>query len=223
MRGTRPGEEDAVEADGRAQSQYYQTIAREFFRRRGAPFFLSPKDVGLIARWEKMRVPLDAVLEGMETAFENFRKGGRSAKVLTLGFCEYQVMKAFGRHTERKAGGGRKTVSRDEKRNNLVREIERFLGAVPPGFEDLRVSFERALVLVRTAEAGEQELERLDDEVDESLWRGGSPEEKGELRRDAVAEFAGKRGLDLEEVVRTRLVKARRDRHKVPYVSLFYY
>ena len=117
--------------------------------RRGAPFFLSPKDVGLIARWEKMRVPLDAVLEGMEMAFENFRKGGRSAKILTLGFCEYQVMKAFGRHAERKAGGARKTVSRDEKRNKLVREIERFLGAVPPGFEDLRASFERALVLVR--------------------------------------------------------------------------
>jgi len=36
-------------------------------------------------------------------------------------------------------------------------------------------------------------------------------------------EFAGKRGLDLEEVLRTRLVKALRDRHKVPYVSLFYY
>src|SRR4030042_4650969 len=223
MRGIKPGEEDAVEADGRAQSQYYQTIAREFFRSRGAPFFLSPKDVGLIAHWEKLRVPLDAVLEGMEIAFENLRKGGRSAKSLNLGFCEYQVLKAFDRHAERKAGGARKPVSRDEKRNKLVREIERFLAAVPQGLEGLRVSFERALILVRTAEAGEQELERLDDEVDEALWRGASPEEKGELRRDAVTEFAGKRGLDLEEVVRTRLVKTRRDRHKVPYISLFYY
>ena len=223
MRGTRPGEEDAVEADGRAQSQYYQTIAREFFRRRGAPFFLSPKDVGLIAHWEKMRVPLDAVLEGMETAFENSRKGGRSAKVLTLSFCEYQVMKAFGRHAERKVGGARKPVSRDEKRNNLVHEIEHFLGSVPPGFEELRAFFERALLLVRTAQTREEELERLDDEVDEALWRGASPEEKEEFRRDAVAEFKGKRGVDLEEVIKTRLVKARRNRHKLPYVSLFYY
>ncbi|MCJ7644847.1 MAG: hypothetical protein MUP28_10265 [Candidatus Aminicenantes bacterium] len=212
-----------MEADGRAQSQYYQTIAREFFRRRGAPFFLSPKDVALIARWEKMRVPLDAVLEGMETAFENFRKGGRSAKVLSLGFCEGQVMKAFGRHAERKAGGARKTVSRDEKKRKLIPEIERFLRAVPPGFEDLRASFERALVFIRTAGAGEEELERLDDGVDEALWRGASPEEKEALRRETAVEFAGKRGLDLEEVLRTRLVKALRDRHKVPYVSLFYY
>jgi len=223
MRETRQGEEDPVESDSRAQSEYYQTIAREFFRRRGAPFFLSPKDIALIARWEKMKAPLDTVLEGMEMAFENFRKGGRSAKILTMGFCEVQVMKAFGRHAERKAGGARKTVHRDEKRKKLILEIERFLGAVPPGFEDLGASFERALALVRPAEAGEEELERLDDEVDEALWRGASPEEKEALRRETAAEFAGKRGLDLDEVVRTRLAKALRDRHKVPYVSLFYY
>lgn len=212
-----------MEADGRAQSQYYQTIAREFIGRRGAPFFLSPRDVALIARWEKMMVPLDAVLEGMEMAFENFRKSGRSVKILTLGFCEYQVMKAFGRHAERKAGGTRKSVSRDKKKNRLICEIERFLGAVPPGFEDLRAPFGRALDLVQPAGAREEELERLDDEIDEVLWRGASPKEKEELRRNTAAEFAGKRDLDLEEIVRTRFVKARRDRYKVPYVSLFYY
>ena len=223
MRETRQGEEDPVESDSRAQSEYYQTIAREFFRRRGAPFFLSPKDIALIAHWEKMKAPLDTVLEGMEMAFENFRKGGRSAKILTIGFCEVQVMKAFGRHAERKAGGARKIVHRDEKRKKLILEIERFLGAAPPGFVDLKPSFERALVLVRTVGAGEEELERIDDRVDEALRRGASPEEKEALRRETVAEFAGKRGLDLDEVVRTRLAKALRDRHKVPYVSLFYY
>jgi len=212
-----------MEADGRAQSHYYQTIAREFFRKRGAPFYLSPRDVGLIARWEKMRAPLDVVLEGMEMAFENFRKGGRSAKILSLGFCEYQVMKAFNRHAERKAGSRREPVARDEKRAKLVHEIERFLGALPPDFEGLRASFERALVLVRTGEEGEQDLERLDDEVDEALWRGASPQEKKEFLRDASAEFKGKRNVDLEEVARIRILKARRDRHKIPYVSLFYY
>lgn len=223
MRGTRLGEDNAMEAEGRAQSQYYQTIAREFVRRRGAPFYLSPRDVGLIAHWEKMRVPLDVVLEGMEMAFENFRKGGRSAKILSLGFCEYQVMKAFSRHGERKAGGRREPASRDKKRAKLVSEIERFLGALPPDLEDLRASFERALVLVRTGEEGERDLERLDDEVDEALWRGASPQEKKEFLRGAAAEFKGKPNVDLEEVLRTRILKARRERHKIPYVSLFYY
>jgi hypothetical protein len=208
---------------GREQSGYYRTIAGEFIRRRGAPFFLSPRDVALVARWESLRIPLDAVLEGIERAFENSRKRGRPGKVMTLAFCEAQVMKAFGQHAERSAGGTEKVVPRFEKKDRLGKEAARFLATVPPGLAALAGLFEQAVAVTRLPDTDEQKLEKLDDEVDEILWRSSLPGEREEVRKDIRVEFAGKRGFDIEEIVRTRLVKARRDRYKVPYLSLFYY
>jgi hypothetical protein len=179
--------------------------------------------VALIARWEKARVPLDAVLEGMERAFENYRKGGRPAGALTLAFCDYQVEKAFAGSRERRAGGTRKTAPRDAKRERLREEIGRFLGKVPAGLEALAAPFAAARAALDDPVAGEEGLEALDDTVDEALWRAAPEGEKARVRKDALAGLAGKRAPDLEDVARMRLVKAMRERHKVPYLSLYYY
>jgi hypothetical protein len=212
MKGTRTSKET-----------YYQTIAREFIGRRGAPFYLSPKDVALIEHWEKAGIPLDAVLEGMNTAVENFRKGGRPVKTLALASCEYQIMKAFGQHSERKAGGARKIVTRGEKKKRLAKEIERFLAAVPPELEGLRPKFNQAFEILARPGAEEEALEALDESVDEALSLAASKEEKETVRSGIRGEFAARRGLDLKGIERTRLVKVLRERFKIPYLSLFYY
>ena len=169
MRGTKTGKET-----------YYQTIAREFFERRGAPFFLSPKDVALIARWEKARVPLDAVLEGMEKAFANYRKGGRSAGALTLAFCEYQVRKAFGRETGK--AGRRSAEDRSPGRqegygcaepSNASSEPSR------PGSRPCRSPSSAALAILDGPGAGEEGLEALDER---STKRSGGPRPEKEKR-----------------------------------------
>lgn len=177
--------------------------------------------MALIARWEKASVPLDAVLEGMERAFANYRKGGRPSGALTLAFCEYQVGKAFAGSRERRAGGTRKTAARDAKRGRLREEIGRFLGEVPPGLEALAAPFASARTVLDGP--GEEGLEELDDTVDEALWRAAPEEEKARVRRDVLAGLSGKRTLDLDDVARMKLVKAMRERHKVPYLSLYYY
>jgi hypothetical protein len=205
------------------KESYYQTIAREFIGRRGAPLYLSPKDVALIEHWEKAGIPLDAILEGMTRAVANFRKGGRPVKGLTLASCEYQIMKAFAQHSERKAGGTRKVVTRDEKGKRLAREVARFIAAVPRGLEALEPKFVRAAGILALPEPDEDALEALDEAVDEALVRAASDEDKDLVRTEVRGEFAGRRGLDLKGIERTKLVKALRDRHKVPYLSLFYY
>ena len=212
-----------MNAVNKAQSLYYQTIAREFFRRRGAPFHLSPKDVELVAHWEKLRVPLDMILEGMDRAFENYRKGGRPLKAMSLSFCEYQVMKSFGQHAERRAGEKRMPAAGKDKRSRVLREVDRFLGETPAGLEALRTPFLKAQDLLGREEPDEEALERLDDEIDEIVWKASSAEEKKKVRKDVLEEFGGKRDLDLQDVVRTRVVKARRDDGRIPYLGLFYY
>jgi hypothetical protein len=179
--------------------------------------------VALIARWEKARVPLDAVLEGMERAFANYRKGGRPAGALTLAFCEYQVGKALAGSRERRAGGTRETAARDAKRERLRKEIGRFLGEVPPGLEALAAPFAAARAVLDDPGAGEEGLEALDDTVDEALWRASPEGDRARIREDVRAGLSGKRTLDPDDVARTMLVKEMRERHKVPYLSLYYY
>lgn len=57
-----------------AGSKYFQSIALHFFKHRGAPFFLSSKELDYIAGWEKMGIPLHVVLEGIERSFESYRR-----------------------------------------------------------------------------------------------------------------------------------------------------
>jgi len=91
------------------QSGYYQTIAREFLRRRGAPLLLSPRDQAVIAAWEEKRVPLDVVLEGIGRTFDGLRIKGRGSRGVSLLFCERQVEAALAQHRDRSAGLVKKT------------------------------------------------------------------------------------------------------------------
>jgi len=179
--------------------------------------------VALIGRWETDRVPLDAVLEGMERAFENTRKGRRPAGALTLAFCEYQVARALAGGRERRAGGARKAAPRDAKRHRARREIARFLREVPPGLEALAEPFAAAAAVLDDPGAGEDTLEALDAKVEDALWSVAPGDRKDAVRREARAGAPARRTADLEDVVRTTLVKEMRERHKVPYLSPYYY
>jgi hypothetical protein len=159
----------------------------------------------------------------MERAFANYRKGGRPAGALTLAFCEYQVGKALAGRRERRAGGTRKAAPRDAKRERLRKEIGRFLEEVPPGLEALAETFAAARAVLDDPGAGEEGLEALDERVEEALWKAAPENDKSRVRKDVRAGLSGKRTLDLEDVARTKLVKEMRERHKVPYLSLYYY
>ncbi len=159
----------------------------------------------------------------MERAFANYRKGGRPAGALTLAFCEYQVGKALAGRRERRAGGARKAAPRDAKKERLRKEIGRFLGEVPPGLEGLAETFTAARAVLDDPGAGEEGLEALDERVEEALWQAAPEKDKARVRKDVRTGLSGKRTLDLEDVARTKLVKEMRERHKVPYLSLYYY
>ena len=88
---------------------YFTEIEEHFQRARGTGLFLlSPLDWALIETWKNAGVPLEAVLRGIDTAFENWR--GRKVKsqmVNSLAFCaqavtaEAQVMAGAGRPAAR--------------------------------------------------------------------------------------------------------------------------
>jgi hypothetical protein len=205
------------------QSEYYQAIAREFLRRRGAPFFLSARDVAVVASWEKQRIPLHVVLEGIGWAFDGLRTRSRGTKGISLFFCDVQVQKAMAQHADRGAGRKKAAAPRSVKVDRARHEAERCLRNLPVGEVELRSLFESASGLLAGPAPTEELLEKIDVAVDEILWRRASRDEREEAARRLAAEFPGQSREEIRAGVRTCLIKAARRKLQIPYVSLFYY
>ena len=208
----------------RAQrSFYYQEIARNFFSLRGAPFVLSSRDLVLISDWEEMRIPLSVVVEGMNRAFENFKKRQDKRKPHSLSFCQREVLRAFEQAKERKVGRQRKEVTREMKRRAVRGEVERFLQSLAPETGFLRDIYGDALRILSRRIVSEDELEKLEERVERIILASAGEAEKEEVRREVGAEFRGRREEELERLFAVRLVKTWREKHRIPRLSFYYY
>jgi len=206
-----------------ARSRYFQEIARVFFGLRGAPFVLSSRDQVMIAAWEKDRVPLAAVLEGITRAVESYRKRNPGRKMPSLSLCHREVMKAFQDHRERKVGRTGRVVSRDEKRKRARAAVERFRRCLPPEWRSLKPVVDQALQLLSRKAAAEEDLESLEEKLDEILLRAAPENERAEAKRRVLAGFAGLAKPELERLCAIWLVKALRQKLKIPHFPLYYY
>jgi hypothetical protein len=73
---------------------YFTEIEEHFQRARGTSLFLlSPLDWALIETWKNSGVPLEAVLRGVDLAFEKWRaKRSRVQMVNSIAYCTQAVM-----------------------------------------------------------------------------------------------------------------------------------
>lgn len=73
---------------------YYTEIEEHFQKARGTGIFLlSPLDWALIESWKSSGLPLEAVLRGIDAAFEKWRgRKSRTQKVNSLAYCAQAVM-----------------------------------------------------------------------------------------------------------------------------------
>ena len=73
---------------------YFTEIEEHFQRARGTGLFLlSPLDWALIESWNNAGVPLEAVLRGIDEAFDKWRsRKVKTQKVNSLAFCAQAVM-----------------------------------------------------------------------------------------------------------------------------------
>lgn len=89
------GEELAAHEDWpRQYFNYFTEIEEHFQRTRGTSLFLlSPLDWALIEVWKDAGVPLDAVLRGIDAAFEKWRsRKSKMQQVNSLAYCAQAVM-----------------------------------------------------------------------------------------------------------------------------------
>jgi hypothetical protein len=86
---------------------YFTEIEERFQRRRGSILLLSTLDWALIETWRDAGIPLEAVLRGIDAAFDKYearQKRGRMRKVNGLAWCAQAVMEAAVELREAAAG-----------------------------------------------------------------------------------------------------------------------
>jgi hypothetical protein len=105
---------------------YFTEIEEHFQRRRGR-IHLSPLDWALIETWKDAGIPLEAVLRGVDTAFDKYEtRPTKSQKVNSLAYCAQAVLVAAEEMKEAAVGA----TSTDPKTKS-----DR-----PPGFQAAEIS-----------------------------------------------------------------------------------
>jgi hypothetical protein len=173
---------------------YFTEIEEHFQRARGTGLFLlSPLDWALIEGWKNSGIPLEAVLRGIDAAFEKWRARPARARfqmVNSIAYCAQAVAE------EAQALAAGAPAKRKE---------------TPPPFsiEDVRAHIQRSSDALRTAGYGDlaESLERL--KIDELYFdleqleqRLTAIEEKMTARARSIASeealFEARRSLDQE-------------------------
>jgi hypothetical protein len=74
---------------------YFTEIEERFLRRRGGGLLFSTLDWALIETWKEAGIPLEAVLRGIDDAFDSYdQRPSKTKKVNSLAYCSQMVLAA---------------------------------------------------------------------------------------------------------------------------------
>jgi hypothetical protein len=225
---------------------YFTEIEECFQRCRGTRILLSPLDWALIETWKEAGIPLEAVLLGVERAFEKFKKRPKGLrKVNSLAYCSQLVLKAA---EEIAAGTGAAAQKKEPPapfeggeiagylRRNAVAVEEAAQKAQAQGqpvlAEDLgavAAGLQQGIEGVSASgdfEAVERRMTALEEKLTASLQRAADVELLTSLRADVergLAPYRRKMSAAQVESLERQLLKKRLFEHYgVPRLSLFY-
>ena len=230
---------------------YFTEIETRFQARRGTALLLSALDWALIETWREAGIPLEAVLRGIDDAFNKYdarltKARGRLRKVNGLAWCAQSVMLATQAMQEAAVG-----VERDVKApasSGFERErIAAYLlanadalqrhGGSGPGDEALAAIAERLQALAHEVttpgvgapletEALEQTLSALEARYFAALTLCASEDTLARLHEQARGELAPYRGkmsaVQLKQVTEQFMHKRLLEAAGLPRLSLFY-
>jgi len=211
---------------------YFTEIEEGFQRARGTSLFLlSPLDWALIESWKNAGVPLEAVLRGIDAAFEKWRqRKSRTQMVNSLAFCAQAVLTEAQRMSG--AGGARPApqpapFAADELRAYLAGNANALRKA---GLSEIADSLDRLASETDQAasdlESLEQHLTVLEEKMLATARAAQTEEQLLQARRDLDSElrpYRGKMTADqLTMLERQYLDRRLLERLSLPRLSLFY-
>jgi hypothetical protein len=85
---------------------YFTEIEDHFQHRRGTLTLLSPLDWALMEIWKDAGIPLEAVLRGIDAAFDKWERRPKRRKVNGLAYCAQEVLAVAEEMKEAAVGAG---------------------------------------------------------------------------------------------------------------------
>jgi len=124
--------------DGWNYFNYFTEIEEYFWKKRGAHLLVSPLDWAIMETWQRAGVPLEAVLKGIDRAFESYGRSRRGAgkPLKSLAYCTDAVLQVAEEGLEAAAGSAPKNgreakeaFPREEVKAYLTRNAEQLAAA----------------------------------------------------------------------------------------------
>jgi hypothetical protein len=225
---------------------YFTEIEEHFQRRRGTLLMLSTLDWALIETWREAGVPLEAVLRGIDAAFDKYdarKSHARVRRVNGLGYCTQEVMAAV--ESMKEASVGSSTAAQDsspaagfeqqriaDHLHACAKQLRAAKGmessAVP--ISELAQRLDLLAGEVLASEPALESLERTLTVMEEKMFAllvtSASESELTALREEAARELAPYRSrmqsAQIRQVEQQFLHKKLLERNGLPRLSLFY-
>jgi hypothetical protein len=210
---------------------YFTEIEEHFQRARGTSLFLlSPLDWALVESWKNSGVPLDAVLRGIDIAFEKWRaKRIRTQQINGLAFCAQAVLAEAQRapESEETARPAAEPFPEDDVRRYLEQNAAQIRKQAAPEFHEIADTLDRlAGAPTKDLEALEQNLSVLEQKLVAIARSQQTDEAALATRRDLDAQLRPYRGKmsapQLAMLEQQYLERRLLDAGGLPRLSLFY-
>jgi hypothetical protein len=228
--------------DGWNYFNYFTEIEEYFWKKRGAHLLVSPLDWAIMEAWQKADVPLEAVLKGIDSAFESYSRSRRGAgkPLKSLAYCTDAVLEAAKEMQEAAAGKNappkkgkaepfaradvqeyvaRNRAAVSAAANTLARERPQLAATL----QETMQSLESCAILLQTPGTPDlEDLERrltvLDDKMYAALQR---------IRREMDAQLAAyRRKMRAEQIALVEKQYSQKrllEEFRLPRLSLFYF
>jgi hypothetical protein len=222
---------------------YYTEIEQHFCRRRGTLITVSTLDWALMTTWKDAGIPLEAVLRGIDDAFDKYeRRPSKTQKINGLAWCAQAVLTAAEEMKE--AAVGAQPVRSGSPPGLQQEEIAQFFTAnaqklrqiksgpaVTLVAEECAVTLtDLALTLATATNLRLEDLERrltvMEEKLLAALTMTASENELFTLRTEADWEIVSYRskmpGPQIEQLQKQFIHKRLLEKAKIPRLSLFY-
>jgi hypothetical protein len=238
--------------DGWNYFNYFTEIEDYFWKKRGAHLLVSPLDWAIMEAWQKAGVPLEAVLKGIDAAFESYQRSRRGANkpLKSLAYCSDAVLEAAEEQLEAAAGSGpiskqavaRDPFSREELKLYFAKNIEALSHTAENGVQqrpglaerlkEMAKSLETTSVLLDTPgtldfEDLERRLTILDEKLQAVLTTHATEDMMLSIRREVDGQLAMyRRKMKAEQlamVEKQYVHKRLLEEFGLPRLSLYYF
>jgi hypothetical protein len=237
--------------DGWNYFNYFTEIEEYFWKKRGAHLLVSPLDWAIMETWQKAGIPLEAVLKGIDRAFESYGRSRRGAgkPLKSLAYCTDAILEAVAESQEAAAGGAPKNgrtvaepFSRGELRAYFAKNVEQIVKAgemhraahpeLADRFREVARSVDAMLPMLDIpgtldVEDLERRLTVLDEKLQATLTSHASEELMLRIRREVDGQLAMyRRKMKAEQIAlveRQYMQKRLLEEFGLPRLSLYYF